>query len=160
MAKLCLWTFAHPELFRIKTLQQLGKHSHGPNQHCFAGFNSLQNSNSFGHRSFQANRTFNSRLNSNKGTKTLTGLSPKAFEQAFGSLRRCGTAVFVGLPAACSWFFGSVIWVHLFERAASLAGKTDHEVRRFAIETDRILVALDADFYNLIRFSPAGTPDT
>jgi hypothetical protein len=31
-------------------------------------------------------------LNSNKGTKTLT-------EQAFGSLRRGGSAVFVGLPA-------------------------------------------------------------
>jgi propanol-preferring alcohol dehydrogenase len=26
-------------------------------------------------------------------------VSPKAFEQAFGSLRRGGTAVFVGLPA-------------------------------------------------------------
>jgi predicted nuclease of predicted toxin-antitoxin system len=43
-------------------------------------------------------------------------------------------------------------------RAAGLAGKTDREVRRFAIETDRILVTLDADFGNLIRFSPAGTP--
>jgi Periplasmic binding protein domain len=38
-------------------------------------------------------------LNSNKGTKTLTGLSPKAFKQSFGSLRRGGTAVFLGLPA-------------------------------------------------------------
>jgi len=47
------------------------------------------------------------RLNSNKGTKTPTGLSPKAIEQAFGSLRRCGNAVFVGLPAACSWPLGS-----------------------------------------------------
>jgi predicted nuclease of predicted toxin-antitoxin system len=43
-------------------------------------------------------------------------------------------------------------------RAAGLAGKTDREVRRFAIDTDRILVTLDADFGNLIRFSPAGTP--
>jgi len=43
-------------------------------------------------------------------------------------------------------------------RAAGLAGKTDREVRRFAIETDRILVTLDADFGNLIRFSPSGTP--
>jgi hypothetical protein len=30
-------------------------------------------------------------LNSNKGTKTLTGLWPKAFEQAFGSLCCGGT---------------------------------------------------------------------
>ena len=43
-------------------------------------------------------------------------------------------------------------------RAAGLAGKTDREVRRFAIETDRILVTLDADFGNLIRFSPSDTP--
>jgi len=43
-------------------------------------------------------------------------------------------------------------------RAAGLAGKTDRDVRRFAIETDRILVTLDADFGNLIRFSPSGTP--
>jgi predicted nuclease of predicted toxin-antitoxin system len=43
-------------------------------------------------------------------------------------------------------------------RAAGLSGKTDKEVRRFAIETGRILVTLDADFANLIRFSPAGTP--
>jgi predicted nuclease of predicted toxin-antitoxin system len=43
-------------------------------------------------------------------------------------------------------------------RAAGMAGKTDSEVRRFAIETDRILVTLDADFANLIRFSPSGTP--
>jgi uncharacterized protein (DUF433 family)/predicted nuclease of predicted toxin-antitoxin system len=43
-------------------------------------------------------------------------------------------------------------------RAAGLAGKTDQEIRRFAVETGRILVTLDADFGNLIRFSPAGTP--
>jgi predicted nuclease of predicted toxin-antitoxin system len=43
-------------------------------------------------------------------------------------------------------------------RTAGLAGKTDQEVRGFAVETDRILVTLDADFGNLIRFSPAGTP--
>jgi predicted nuclease of predicted toxin-antitoxin system len=43
-------------------------------------------------------------------------------------------------------------------RAVGLAGKTDREVRRFAIETDRILVTLDADFGNLIRFSPFDTP--
>ena len=43
-------------------------------------------------------------------------------------------------------------------RAAGLAGKTDQEVRRFAVGTGRILVTLDADFGNLIRFSPANTP--
>jgi uncharacterized protein (DUF433 family) len=43
-------------------------------------------------------------------------------------------------------------------RAAGLAGKTDQEMRRYAIETGRILVTLDADFGNLIRFSPTGTP--
>ena len=43
-------------------------------------------------------------------------------------------------------------------RAAGLAGKTDSEVRQFAIENDRILVTLDADFGSLIRFSPRGTP--
>ena len=36
--------------------------------------------------------------------------------------------------------------------------ETDREVRRFAIETDRILVTLGGDFGNLIRFSPSGTP--
>lgn len=41
---------------------------------------------------------------------------------------------------------------------AGLAGKTDQEVRRFAVETSRVLVTLDADFGNLIRFSPANTP--
>ena len=40
------------------------------------------------------------------------------------------------------------------------SGKTDSEVRRFAIETDQILVTLDGDFANLIRFSPAGTPES
>ncbi|MBV8225645.1 MAG: DUF5615 family PIN-like protein [Verrucomicrobia bacterium] len=30
-------------------------------------------------------------------------------------------------------------------RAAGLAGKPDSEVRQFAIQTDRILVTLDAD---------------
>ncbi len=43
-------------------------------------------------------------------------------------------------------------------RAAGLAGKTDQEIRRFAAETGRILVTLDADFGNLTRFSPAGAP--
>jgi len=40
-------------LFRIKTLEQLGKHSHNANQHCFAGLTSLQNNKSFGHRSIE-----------------------------------------------------------------------------------------------------------
>lgn len=43
-------------------------------------------------------------------------------------------------------------------RAAGFGGKTDREVREFAIQTERILVTLDADFGNLVRFSPAGTP--
>lgn len=43
-------------------------------------------------------------------------------------------------------------------RSAGLAGKTDFEVRGFAIEKDRILVTLDADFGSLIRFSPGGSP--
>jgi len=43
-------------------------------------------------------------------------------------------------------------------RAAGLAGKPDSEVRQFAIQSDRILVTLDADFGSLIRFSPRGTP--
>ena len=43
-------------------------------------------------------------------------------------------------------------------RAAGLSGKPDREVRRYAIEQDRILVTLDADFGNLVRFSPGGTP--
>jgi predicted nuclease of predicted toxin-antitoxin system len=41
---------------------------------------------------------------------------------------------------------------------AGLAGKPDSEVRQFAIQSDRILVTLDADFGSLIRFSPRGTP--
>ena len=43
-------------------------------------------------------------------------------------------------------------------RTAGLAGKTDFEVRKFAVETKRILVTLDADFGSLVRFSPRGTP--
>jgi predicted nuclease of predicted toxin-antitoxin system len=43
-------------------------------------------------------------------------------------------------------------------RAAGLSGKPDREVRRYAIEQDRILVTLDADFGNLVWFSPGGTP--
>ena len=43
-------------------------------------------------------------------------------------------------------------------RAAGLAGKTDQEIRRYAIQTGRILVTLEADFGNLIRFSPGDAP--
>jgi len=43
-------------------------------------------------------------------------------------------------------------------RVAGLSGKPDRAVRRYAIDHDRILVTLDADFGNLIRFSPGGTP--
>ena len=53
-------------------------------------------------------------LNSNKGTKTLIGFSPKAFEQP---LSWWNPPCFAGLPAACSWFSGSVIWKDLEELA-------------------------------------------
>ena len=43
-------------------------------------------------------------------------------------------------------------------RTAGLAGRADSKVRQFAIESDRILVTLDADFGSLVRFSPSGTP--
>jgi predicted nuclease of predicted toxin-antitoxin system len=36
--------------------------------------------------------------------------------------------------------------------------KTRVDIWRYAIETGRILVTLDGDFGNLIRFSPVGTP--
>jgi predicted nuclease of predicted toxin-antitoxin system len=39
-----------------------------------------------------------------------------------------------------------------------LSGASDEEVRRFAIEQNRVLVTLDADFANVIRFPPEGTP--
>jgi predicted nuclease of predicted toxin-antitoxin system len=39
-----------------------------------------------------------------------------------------------------------------------LGGADDHTVRHYAVEHDRVLVTLDADFGNLLRFSPAGTP--
>lgn len=39
-----------------------------------------------------------------------------------------------------------------------LGGRTDEEIRRHAIETGRILLTLDADFANILRFPPAGTP--
>lgn len=39
-----------------------------------------------------------------------------------------------------------------------LSGSDDSIVRGAAIKQDRILVTLDADFANLLRFPPAGTP--
>jgi predicted nuclease of predicted toxin-antitoxin system len=39
-----------------------------------------------------------------------------------------------------------------------LSGEPDGEVRAFAIETGRVLVTLDPDFANILRFPPAGTP--
>jgi predicted nuclease of predicted toxin-antitoxin system len=39
-------------------------------------------------------------------------------------------------------------------------GKTDREVREFAIQTERALVTLDADFANLVRFSDYKVPES
>lgn len=39
-----------------------------------------------------------------------------------------------------------------------LAGQPDPTVRAYAIEENRVLVTLDADFANMLRFPPAGTP--
>lgn len=39
-----------------------------------------------------------------------------------------------------------------------LSGASDEKVRKHAIETGRIVVTLDADFANLLRFPPRGTP--
>jgi predicted nuclease of predicted toxin-antitoxin system len=39
-----------------------------------------------------------------------------------------------------------------------LRGAADEEVRRFAIESDRVLVTLDADFGQIHRFPPKNTP--
>jgi predicted nuclease of predicted toxin-antitoxin system len=38
-----------------------------------------------------------------------------------------------------------------------LSGATDEQVLRFAVENDRVLVTLDADFANVIRFPPEQT---
>ena len=39
-----------------------------------------------------------------------------------------------------------------------LSGAVDQEIRNYAIEHDRILITLDADFANIIRFPPYQTP--
>ena len=39
-----------------------------------------------------------------------------------------------------------------------LSGATDELVLRFAVENGRVLVTLDADFANVMRFPPEQTP--
>lgn len=41
---------------------------------------------------------------------------------------------------------------------AGLGGASDERVLEFAVGTDRILVTLDADFANILRFPSANTP--
>lgn len=41
---------------------------------------------------------------------------------------------------------------------ARLSGEPDDVIRSFAMESGRILITLDADFANILRFPPAGTP--
>lgn len=41
---------------------------------------------------------------------------------------------------------------------AGLSGESDTKVREFAIESGRVLVTLDSDFGNILRFPTAGTP--
>jgi predicted nuclease of predicted toxin-antitoxin system len=41
---------------------------------------------------------------------------------------------------------------------SGLAGADDFAVRRAAIEGGRILIPLDGDFANVLRFPPAATP--
>ena len=60
--------------------------------------------------------------------------------------------------AAAIWAETTLALDVLGARAAGLSGEPDREVRRYAIDHDRILVTLDADFGNLVRFSPGGTP--
>jgi predicted nuclease of predicted toxin-antitoxin system len=39
-----------------------------------------------------------------------------------------------------------------------LSGEPDTQVREFAIREGRVLITLDADFADMLRFPPAGTP--
>ena len=39
-----------------------------------------------------------------------------------------------------------------------LSGKPDEHIRQYAIDTGRILLTLDADFANIVRFPPEKTP--
>jgi predicted nuclease of predicted toxin-antitoxin system len=41
---------------------------------------------------------------------------------------------------------------------AGLAGDSDGAVRAFAISSDRVLVTLDGDFANIVRYPPGETP--
>lgn len=41
---------------------------------------------------------------------------------------------------------------------AGLSGEPDSKIRQFAIENGRVLVTLDADFADILRFPPSGTP--
>ena len=57
---------------------------------------------------------------------------------------------------SAQWVTSTLAVDVLDARSAGLAGKTDQEIRQFAVETGRILVTLDADFENF-RYSPANT---
>ena len=39
-----------------------------------------------------------------------------------------------------------------------LSGEPDQKVREFAIQENRVLVTMDADFANMLRYPPTGTP--
>jgi predicted nuclease of predicted toxin-antitoxin system len=39
-----------------------------------------------------------------------------------------------------------------------LSGQPDTKIREFAVANDRVLITLDADFADILRFPPAGTP--
>lgn len=41
---------------------------------------------------------------------------------------------------------------------AGLSGQLDEKIREFAIAEDRVILTLDVDFANLLRFPTAGTP--
>ena len=41
---------------------------------------------------------------------------------------------------------------------AGLSGEPDSTIRAFVIESGRVLLTLDADFANILRFPPASTP--
>jgi predicted nuclease of predicted toxin-antitoxin system len=41
---------------------------------------------------------------------------------------------------------------------AGLSGKPDDAIRSYAIESGRVLMTLDADFANILRFPPAAPP--
>lgn len=39
-----------------------------------------------------------------------------------------------------------------------LSGQPDERIRAYAIQENRVLLTLDSDFANMLRFPPAGTP--